>query len=43
VSSSYLGVDLDFISRGTIGDIDVLKFGLTAQVGQPTTDVATGM
>ena len=43
VSSSYLGVDLDFISRGTIGDINVLKFGLTAQVGQPTTDVATGM
>ena len=43
VSDSYKAVDLDYIERGTIGDIDVLKFGLTAQVGEPATDVATGM
>jgi Tfp pilus assembly protein PilN len=42
-SDSYRAVDLDFIERGTIGKIDVLKFGLTAQVGQPANDVATGM
>lgn len=42
-SPSYRGIDLDFIERGHIGDVDVLKFGLTAQVGQPATDVAAGM
>ncbi len=42
-SDSYRSVDLDFIEKGKIGDINVLKFGLTAQVGEPATDVATGM
>ncbi len=42
-SDNYRAIDLDFIERGRIGDIDVLKFGLTAQVGQPATDVAIGM
>lgn len=42
-SDSYRAVDLDFIERGSIGEIDVLKFGLTAQVGQPASGVATGM
>ncbi len=42
-SDNYRAVDLEYIERGKIGDIDVLKFGLTAQVGQPATDVATGM
>jgi Tfp pilus assembly protein PilN len=42
-SDSYRAVDLDFIEKGRIGDINVLKFGLTAQVGEPATDVATGM
>jgi len=42
-SESYRAVDLEFIERGTIGEIDVLKFGLTAQVGQTTSGVAIGM
>lgn len=42
-SDAYRAIDLNFIERGSIGEIDVLKFGLTAQVGQPAADVATGM
>ena len=43
ISDNYRAVDLEFIERGKIGEVNVLKFGLTAQVGHPATDVATGM